>query len=120
MFAGTIGVYTGMRGGNFSISVNQRATQEIPCELDNCTFGVNPIGLVENLAMVFYGEKEISWLVRDTLEYCSDFNCAYNKTRSENIASLGHIILAGTKEYEGVVITRNRHGIDNENQLNDT
>ena len=96
MFAGVVGVYTGMKAGAFSISENQRQ------------FNDRESGLVANLAMLFTGYSEISWLIRETLTVCSDFDCAYYKLKDDPINALGYIILAGTKDDEGVIISRNR------------
>jgi len=66
MQAGMVGVYTGMKGGAFSISENERFPHN------------HTAGLVENLIMGFLGYKEISWVIRDTLESCDSFDCAYH------------------------------------------
>ena len=56
MFSGLIGVYTGIKKGAFSISVNQREVRD-----------KQQMGLVENLSMILAGFDQISWLLRDTL-----------------------------------------------------
>ena len=56
-------------------------------------------------------------LIKDTLINCDDYACAYNKLRSEDIASLGYITLAGVKDNEGVVITRENFNTVHENHL---
>jgi len=108
MFAGNAGVYTGMKKGAFSISENQRFPQK------------DEKGLVENILMMFTGYKEISWVVRETLNKCEDYDCAYEHLKNTEINALGYIILAGTKENEGVVISRNRIGAAHEDHLNVT
>lgn len=67
MFSGIIGVYTGIKKGAFSISINQRELRDEESE----------VGLVENLGMILAGYSQISWLVRETLEQCDDFACAH-------------------------------------------
>jgi acid ceramidase len=106
MFAGTVGVYTGIKKGAFSISENQRE------------FNEQESGLVENLAMLFSGYTEISWLVRETLTECYSFKCAHQKLVHTPISAIGYLILAGTKDDEGVVISRNRFGEAHEERLN--
>jgi hypothetical protein len=64
MFGGTVGIYTGMKKGVFSVSENQR-------ELDK-----HKIGLLDNLYMQSIGYKEISWIIRDTLMTCDSYECA--------------------------------------------
>jgi hypothetical protein len=108
MFAGVTGVYTGMKANAFSISENQRSPQK------------NEEGLVENLLMMFSGYKEISWLIRETFVKCDDYDCAYDHLRNTDINALGYIILAGTKDDEGVIISRLREGPAHEDHLNTT
>ena len=64
MFSGTVGIYTGMKSGAFSVSENQRYPEE------------HPIYFLENMVMLFGGVDQISWLIRKTLENCEDYNCA--------------------------------------------
>lgn len=110
MFAGNVGVYTGEKKGHFSISENQRRLSK----------NTDPKGLVENLFMMFYGYQEISWLIRKTLENCDDFDCAYVNLKHEPINALGYITLAGLKDEEGVIFTRNHLGSAHEDHLNVT
>ena len=108
MFGGVSGVYTGIKPGAFSISENQRE------------FNKNEIGLVENLGMLFTGHTEISWLIRSTLDACDTFECAHKMLRDTPIDAYGYIALAGVKEDEGVIISRNRYGAAHEDFLNST
>jgi N-acylethanolamine-hydrolysing acid amidase len=78
------------------------------------------MGLVENLVMLFSGYNEISWELRNVLDTCDSWECANKRLSSDNINALGYIILAGTKENEGVVISRNRFGPAHQDNLNDT
>jgi hypothetical protein len=70
--------------------------------------------------MMFGGYKEISWIIREALESCDDYECAYNYLKNTEINALGYIILAGTQDDEGVVISRNRKGAAHEDHLNST
>uniref|UniRef100_A0A7S3IXY1 ceramidase n=1 Tax=Strombidium inclinatum TaxID=197538 RepID=A0A7S3IXY1_9SPIT len=108
MFSPVIGVYTGIRPGAFSLSVNLRGPRD------------HKIGLVENLIMTFAGYRELSWLTREALTECDSFDCAYHKIRDTPISALGYVILAGTEGDEGVVVTRNRLSVAHENHLNAT
>ena len=76
--------------------------------------------MIENVLMLFTGYSEISWVIRETLIECDSYDCAYKKLRSDQISALGYIILAGTKNDEGVIITRDRFGVANEKHLNST
>jgi len=98
MFAGDIGVYTGIKHGAFSASENQRRPDET---ID---------ALLDNLKLIFKGKVGISWLIREALTKCGSYECAVSMLTSEPIIAPGYIILAGTKEYEGMVISRNHFG----------
>ena len=108
MFAGNLGVYTAVKKGAFSVSENERFPE------------TDPKGALENMMMMFKGTQEISWLIRSTFETCDNYECAYKKLGHEKICALGYIILAGTKNDEGVVISRNRVGAAHEEHLNAT
>mmetsp|Transcript_24680 Transcript_24680/g.38395 ORF Transcript_24680/g.38395 Transcript_24680/m.38395 type:complete len:137 (-) Transcript_24680:458-868(-) len=108
MFAGNVGIYTGLKEGAYSVSQNTRAPNK------------HYVGLLENLVMLFTGQKEQSWIIRDALEKCDDYDCAYDMLRNKPFNALGYIILAGTKDDEGVVISRKRFGPAHEDFLNTT
>jgi hypothetical protein len=98
MFAGDIGIYTGFKEGAFSLSENDR---EIIHDWES---------FMKNVAMIFIGYKEISWITREALIQCDDFECAFNHLVSTPIIAPGYLILAGTKDYQGAVISRDRLG----------
>jgi len=108
LFAGNVGVYTAVKKGAFSVSENERFPH------------TEKKGALENMMMMFKGTQEISWLIRSTFETCDDYDCAYQKLGHEKICALGYIILAGTKDDEGVVVSRTRTGIAHEEHLNAT
>lgn len=56
MFTGIIGVYTGIREDSYSISENTRKPDD-----------GNLVMLAHNIAMIYLGYKEISWVIRETL-----------------------------------------------------
>jgi len=98
MMAGAIGIYTGIRDGAFSITENAR-TSEMTSEK-----------VFENLKLIFEGYNEVSWLVRDVLTNCEDFQCALNNLMTSPIITPAYLIVAGVQEYEGAVISRDRFG----------
>mmetsp|Transcript_11189 Transcript_11189/g.18808 ORF Transcript_11189/g.18808 Transcript_11189/m.18808 type:complete len:398 (-) Transcript_11189:166-1359(-) len=106
MFAGNVGIYTGMKPGQFSISQNTRAPK------------TNKLGLLENLSLLFSGVRENSWIVRDVLTDCPDFTCAHKHLSTDATISYGYFILAGVYGDEGVVISRDRFGTAHEDWLN--
>lgn len=108
MFSGALGVYTGVKEGAFSISENKREP------VDNYNSS-----LIENLILTFSGFSEVSWVLRDTLDQCNDYQCAYNKISKDHMSTLGYVILAGTKGDEGAIIARDRLGPAHIDQLSE-
>jgi len=98
MFAGDIGIYTGFKEGVFSVSENDR---EIIHTLES---------LLLNVAMIFEGYDEISWITRQALIKCETFECAVNHLSSASIIAPGYLTVAGTGRYDGAVISRDRNG----------
>jgi hypothetical protein len=105
MFGGLPGVFTGMRPGAFSMSIDTRR------------FNRNPLGIFENMFMLFAGYEQAGTLFRNTLTDCADFDCAYNYLKNKPISGFVYYILAGTKDDEGVVIARKRFGEAHEDRL---
>jgi len=64
MFAGTVGVYTGVKYGGFGITLNERTERQ------------TTVTALKSIWSAFTGVTEVSWLVRDTLTKCEDFKCA--------------------------------------------
>ena len=108
MFGGVVGTYTGVKKGAFSVTENQR--ERITTEMS----------LLENLIMLLCGYSEISWKIRQVLDECSSYDCALNRFQKDRINSLGYIIIAGTKNNEGSIISRNRYGPAHVDSLNET
>ncbi|KAL6055100.1 MFS domain-containing protein [Balamuthia mandrillaris] len=100
--AGFVGVFTGMREGNhennegFSISINYRK------------LGPAAYGLVQNVWNLVKGGKSLSFLVREALETRSTYNEALDFVKKTPLVAPSYIIIAGTCENEGALITRNR------------
>lgn len=70
MFAGFVGVYTGTKKNAFSISLNQRAFQK------------DADGRLENIFMMYSGYRQASIAIRETLDTCKDYACAYRDLRT--------------------------------------
>ena len=52
------------------------------------------------------GRRPSTWLLRDVLEECDDYQCALKNLAYTPISSLAYYMLAGGDTDEGVVITR--------------
>ena len=68
MFAGYNGILTGMRPGAFSISINERTP----------TGHSNLLKWFLNVGLLIQGYAKSSQLIRDTLETCTNYDCAFN------------------------------------------
>jgi hypothetical protein len=109
MFAGYNGVMTGIRKGAFSISLNERKP----------SWRTDPIELIKNLASLFAGYQQNTKLIRDTLETCTSYDCAYKALTESYIIAPSYFIVAGLKGNEGAVITRDRFAVAHLDELTD-
>jgi hypothetical protein len=100
MFAGLNGVMTGHREG-FSISLNERKP----------SFRTNPWDLLLNIANIFLGFPQISHVIRDTLQECSTYSCAFNKLATTSQIAPSYYAVSGISNYEGAIISRDRYGV---------
>lgn len=92
---------TGIKRGAYSISLNQRVPTRTATEK------------MANIGLVTMGSSPSMQLVRDTLSVCNDYECALNKLANDTIAAPCYYILAGVKDYEGAIISRDRYGSAN-------
>jgi len=98
MTGGTPTFPTGYKQGAFSITLNQR----------NPTKGQT--GYLANLGWMASGYAQVASLLRDTLEKCDNYTCALAKLQNDYTCAPVYFILAVTKDYEGVIISRDHDG----------
>lgn len=98
MTGGTPTFPTGFKQGAFSISLNQRNPTKSPTEY------------LANLGWMASGYAQVASVLRDTLEKCDNFTCALSKLQNDYTCAPVYFILAGTKDYEGVIISRDQEG----------
>ena len=122
MFHGTVGVFTGFKDGAFSVSSNSRllyAESDWTADqlafrrfiaMFNAQYAKYIAGVLENLGNLLIGRRSHTWLMRETLEQCSDYECAKKQLSMTHICSLVYYIVAGVNPNEGVSITRGRTG----------
>ena len=103
MFGGLVAMQTGFRKGAFSVSLNQRTPSN----------AMSIIDILENVGMIFLSYNQPSWLIRDTLETCPDYQCAFERLSTEPVIAPGYFIVAGTKGNEGAIISRDRYDAAN-------
>lgn len=99
MFAGINGVMTGHRAG-FSISLNERRPSA----------SSGPGGFLLNIANIFLGYPQVQHVIRQTLEECESYTCAFNKLSTTRQIAPSYYALSGNETYEGAIITRDRMG----------
>jgi N-acylethanolamine-hydrolysing acid amidase len=108
MFAGLNGVLTGHRQG-FSISLNERKP----------SFRSNPWDLLLNIANIFFGFPQVTHVIRDTLQECSNYACAFNRLATTSQIAPSYYAVSGTGNYEGAIISRDRYGVAHIDMLSD-
>jgi len=96
MLAGSPFFPTAFKNGAFSVSLNQRNGRR------------GSVDFLANIGMIAYGALPSCMLIRKTMEVCSDYACAFNKLANDTMIASGYFILAGVKDNEGVVISRDR------------
>jgi hypothetical protein len=99
-----VGALSGQRSREFAIALNARH-YETDLPKDNIEYALN-------------NDKvwSVASLVRHALQYAKDYHNACNIFEKTRISAPAYIIIAGKASYEGVIIARNREGI----QLTDT
>lgn len=102
MNGGTPFFPTGFKNGSYSITLNQRNSL-------NRTFTEQ----LANIGMISYGHIQTIKLIRETLEACDDYQCAFNKLSNESIITRGYFIIAGVNGDDAAVISRDRQGAAN-------
>jgi hypothetical protein len=99
MNGGTPFFPTGIKNGSFSITINQRNA-----------FNHSQDEYFANIGMISYGTIQTVKLIRETLEACEDFECALKKLSNDTVVTGAYFILAGVKDNDAVVISRDRMG----------
>lgn len=56
--------------------------------------------------------------VRYTLEECESYSCAFDLIANSDVSATAYIILSGIEPNEGAIITKDRFGIANIDELN--
>jgi len=93
MFAGSLGCFTGMRPGGWSVSINERDQ------------GTSP---VLSLLAALEGGQSVAMFLRDLLQSVADFDSALLAVTTQPLIAPAYITLAGVKAGEGAIVTRNR------------
>jgi hypothetical protein len=100
MFAGLNGVMTGERPGGFSISLNSR----------NPSYRKNLLVLAVNIAAYITSAPQVTRVIRETFESCSDYECAFPMIKDTKMMAYAYLTIAGSKPYQGAIVARDRYG----------
>ncbi len=89
MFAGLNGVMTGERPNGFSISLNSR----------NPSYRKDPLVFALNLGSYIFNAPQVTRVIRETFELCSDYECAFPRIRDTRMMAYAYLTIAGSKPY---------------------
>lgn len=98
-FAGTVGVFTGVKSGKFSFSLNSRSAEHF--------FG-GPMSVVEWLLVPRSKYQFASLWAREVFDKAESYHEAKTMLSTKPIWAPVYYILAGVNQYEGIVITRSK------------
>ena len=107
MFSGLNGVMTGERPNGFSISLNSR----------NPSYRQDFSVLAMNLVAYLTGAPQVTRVIRETLESCADYECAFPRILFTKMMAYSYLTIAGSKPYQGAIIARDRYGPANVEEL---
>jgi len=71
------------------------------------------------MSKIYMGNPEIGIATRDAIEACPDFDCMQETWSATQTAVPMYLILAGTKDNQGVVVSKSEKGIANIRTLDD-
>jgi len=71
-------------------------------------YAVEIAGVLDNFWHLLIGKRSHTWLMREVLEGCDDYQCAIKYLGYTPICSRVYYIVAGTETDQGVSITRDR------------
>lgn len=100
-WAGYIGILTGMKPQGFSISINYRRTED--CHRHGMLKGV-----IKNMVEGIKDSWPVSFLVREALTTCVDYDSACSALRLSSLMAPTYITVAGILPNQGTIITRDR------------
>jgi len=102
-YAGYVGVLTGQRRGGWSVSVNQRNRHWWTHE---------EFHIITNLIAFLSGAESTGVFLRDSLLNIPTYAQAVEKLSTQVLPAPVYLIVAGARDGEGAVLTRNRFGLD--------
>ncbi|XP_073397231.1 N-acylethanolamine-hydrolyzing acid amidase-like isoform X1 [Dendrobates tinctorius] len=104
-FVGFVGLFTGQRPYQFTISANARE---------------NNMSLLKNIFSLIFSGSPVSWLIRNTLNEAADYQSAVLHLSNTPIIAEMYLTVAGVNSGEGASIARDRRGVAYVEHLNAT
>ena len=101
MFGGYVGVASGYQKGQYSLTLNARGVEK----------GVEEYFTI--MGKIYAGLPEIGIATRDAMTSCGSFECVKDTMSSIKTVVPMYIIMAGTEENQGIVISKGENGMDN-------
>jgi len=100
-FAGFVGVYNGLRPDRYTVTANERFA-----------LAGGYYGMLRYILGLEPGGKWMTWLVRETMENCTNFDDAVDSLSNTPLLSPVYYIVGGSRPFEGVIITRGLNSTD--------
>lgn len=101
-FVGYVGLLTGMRPHGWSVSVDERS-ESYPNPID---------GPIDNIISALEGGKPVGMFLRSMLQNVSTYEEAIPVLNNTRLIAPVYLIVGGTSNEQGAVITRNRNHAD--------
>ncbi|KAM4048913.1 N-acylethanolamine-hydrolyzing acid amidase-like [Anomaloglossus baeobatrachus] len=102
-FLGFVGLWTGQRPYQFSISANAREDNNL---------------LLKNIISLIFSGSPVSWLIRNTLNEAPDYESAVLQLSDTPIIAEIYLTVSGVNSGEGASITRDRRRVAHVEHLN--
>jgi hypothetical protein len=108
MFSGLNGVVSGQAKG-WAITLNQRSTSDFS----------NYFNLLSNLGNLISRTTEVTHVIRQTLEKCEDYKCAFKMLSKADQSAAAYFTISGIDKNEGAVISKDPNGVAHVDQLSE-
>jgi len=104
-YLGYFGVHTGMRLGGWSVQANERVVLEVgPWGYEKSIVASDVLALLQH-------HKPVGYVLRETLLSAPTFDDAVHQLSDVKLVAPLYFIMAGARNGEGAVITKNRDGL---------
>ncbi|KAF8367360.1 asah-1 [Pristionchus pacificus] len=107
-FAGFVGIYNGMKQGEFTVTANERFVEK---DQGGRT------GIMKWLSGEMADAKWMTWLTRETMENCNSYEEAKEHLSNTEMLSPVYYILSGTKPDQACIITRSWEKADSVTEI---